>query len=143
MAEDHLTLIREQFTRTAEVYARLIQTTQEGMLHGLVKLSGVGPNDRVLEVGCGPGLLAMAFAQRCAQAVGFDAEMQAKLAVEKRSQVAFDIEPDGDVCKLTVVHEFFDPDTTISTLVSNGWPRVLAELKTLIETGDVLTRSDR
>ncbi len=38
---------------------------------------------------------------------------QAELAAEARSQVAFDIEPVDDVCKLTVVHEFFEPDTII------------------------------
>ena len=76
-----------------------------------------------------------------AKAVGISAERQGVLAAEKRSQVAFDIEPDGDVCKLTVVHEFFEPGTVISTMVSHGWPQVIAALKTLLETGDVLTNS--
>ena len=43
------------------------------------------------------------------------------------------------MCKLTVVHEFFVADSIVITMVSEGWPRVLSELKTLIETGDVLT----
>jgi ubiquinone/menaquinone biosynthesis C-methylase UbiE len=70
---DDLTRIREQFTRTAEVYARLMQTTQERGLVGLVKLSGAGAKDRVLDVACGPGFLSMAFAARCGEVVGFDA----------------------------------------------------------------------
>ena len=66
-----------------------------------------------------------------AQRVGVSEEVRAKLNAEPRSQVAFDIEPVDDVCKLTVVHEFFADDTTISTMVSEGWPRVIAALKTL------------
>jgi hypothetical protein len=61
------------------------------------------------------------------------------IAREKRSQIAFDIELVDDVCKLTVVHEYWKPDSVLGTMVSNGWPRVLSQLKTLLETGDVLT----
>ena len=61
--------------------------------------------------------------------------MRSKLDDEARSQVAFDIEAVDDVCKLTVVHQFFADETTISTMVSDGWPRVISALKTLIETG--------
>jgi DNA-binding transcriptional ArsR family regulator/uncharacterized protein YndB with AHSA1/START domain len=68
-----------------------------------------------------------------------DEERRAQLATETRSQVAFDIEPDGQICRLTVVHEFFEPESIVATMVSQGWPRVLSDLKTLIETGDVLT----
>jgi ubiquinone/menaquinone biosynthesis C-methylase UbiE len=71
--DEHLTRIREQFTRTAEAYARLMQTTQSRGLDGLVALTGAGANDRVLDVACGPGFLSMAFAKRCAEVVGFDA----------------------------------------------------------------------
>jgi hypothetical protein len=39
---------------------------------------------------------------------------------------------------LTVVHEFFEPDSFVADMVSEGWPRVLAELKTLLETGAVI-----
>jgi hypothetical protein len=37
------------------------------------------------------------------------------------------------------VHEFFDPESRVVNMVSGGWPRVLAELKTLLETGNELT----
>lgn len=78
------------------------------------------------------------FTPELARTVGMDERRQTELAAETRSQVAFDIEPVGDICKLTVVHEFFEPDSVIATMVSEGWPRVLSELKTLIETGEVL-----
>jgi DNA-binding transcriptional ArsR family regulator/uncharacterized protein YndB with AHSA1/START domain len=75
------------------------------------------------------------FTQEWAEASNVDAERLATLAAEQRSKVAFEIEPSGELCKLTVVHEFFDPDSVVVTMVTEGWPRVLSELKTLMETG--------
>jgi len=77
------------------------------------------------------------FTPELAAAVGMDEELPAKLSAEPRSRVAFDIEPAGDVSKLTVVHEFL-ADSMIGSMVSEGWPRVIAGLKTLLETGSVL-----
>lgn len=73
MPDDHLAEVRKQFTRTAEVYAQLVQRTQERGLAGLVAISGAVATDRVLDVACGPGFLTMEFAKRCAAVVGFDA----------------------------------------------------------------------
>jgi ubiquinone/menaquinone biosynthesis C-methylase UbiE len=73
MVDDHLERIRKQFSRTAEVYARLMQTSQAEGLSGLVAISRVAPSDRVLDVACGPGFLSMEFAKHCADVVGFDA----------------------------------------------------------------------
>jgi hypothetical protein len=47
--------------------------------------------------------------------------------------VTFDIEHLGEQCKLTVVHEFFDPDSIAVTMVSAGWPRLMSDMKTLLE----------
>jgi hypothetical protein len=74
-----------------------------------------------------------------AKVIGLDDETRGKLAVEKRSRVSFDIEEVDGISKLTVVHEFLEPDTVMSSMVSQGWPRVIAALKTLLETGDELT----
>jgi len=72
MAE-HVDRIREQFTRQAEVYARMRQTTDQRGLDGLVALSGAAPEHRVLDVACGPGFLTMTFATHAAHVTGFDA----------------------------------------------------------------------
>lgn len=69
----HLDQIRNQFTRQAEAYMRMRQTTDEAGLRGLVMLSGIQPEQRVLDVACGPGFLTMALATQCAAAVGVDA----------------------------------------------------------------------
>ncbi|MFY9929822.1 MAG: metalloregulator ArsR/SmtB family transcription factor [Streptosporangiaceae bacterium] len=66
-----------------------------------------------------------------------DEEHRARIAAEPRSKVTFDLEPAGDLVKLTVVHDGFEPGTGIIDGVSQGWPRILSELKTLLETGDV------
>ena len=73
------------------------------------------------------------------EALDMTAEAQERVAAEKRSKVTFDLEPHGDLVKLTVVHDGFEPDSTIISMISNGWPRVLSSLKTLLETGEDLT----
>jgi uncharacterized protein YndB with AHSA1/START domain/DNA-binding transcriptional ArsR family regulator len=65
-----------------------------------------------------------------------------RLAAEPRSKVTFEIEPlDDEQVKLTVVHDGLDPDGLMASLIGNGWPRVLSNLKTLLETGETLPDS--
>ena len=58
---------------------------------------------------------------------------------EKPSQVAFEIEQMGQNVKLTVLHDDFAPDSKVFGMISNGWPMVLASLKSLLETGHALS----
>ena len=44
----------------------------------------------------------------------------------------------SDCLRLTVVHDDFDPGSAILPNISQGWPRILSDLKTLLETGDIL-----
>ncbi len=67
----------------------------------------------------------------------FSDEFIAAAAAEQRSRVAFELEPHGDTVKLTVVHGDFGEGSVIQTSISGGWPIVLSNLKTLLETGDV------
>jgi DNA-binding transcriptional ArsR family regulator/uncharacterized protein YndB with AHSA1/START domain len=53
------------------------------------------------------------------------------------SVVAFDIESGDDIVKLTVTHTSLR-DMSELEAIGQGWPAVLANLKTLLETGDVL-----
>ncbi|WP_325052928.1 ArsR/SmtB family transcription factor [Actinomadura sp. WAC 06369] len=74
-----------------------------------------------------------------AEAAGIGADALAKLRAERRTRVTFDLEPHGDdTVKLTVVHDGFAPDSTMRTMVSQGWPELIAGLKTLLETGEPL-----
>jgi DNA-binding transcriptional ArsR family regulator/uncharacterized protein YndB with AHSA1/START domain len=66
-----------------------------------------------------------------------------RLAAERRSKVTFDIEPlDDEQVKLTVVHDDLEPGGLLGGMISGGWPRVLANLKTLLETGEPLPDSE-
>lgn len=53
----------------------------------------------------------------------------------KHSLVTFDIEAQGNVVKLTVTHSDLEKDPNMLNGISNGWPRVLSNLKSLLETG--------
>ncbi len=65
--------------------------------------------------------------------ITFEAEEEADAA----SVVTFLIEPHQDIVRLTVTHENL-PDTKAQDAVSHGWPAVMANLKSLLETGEVL-----
>jgi uncharacterized protein YndB with AHSA1/START domain len=74
------------------------------------------------------------WAEAVGRQVGFSEEYVAKLAAEPRSKVTFEIEPVDDMVKLTVVHDGFEAESAVLDGISQGWPRILAELKTLLET---------
>jgi len=76
------------------------------------------------------------FTSEWAEIVGIDEDLRARIAAEPRSKVTFDIEPDGEVVRLTVVHDGFEPGSKVVEMISGGWPRVVSGLKTLLETGD-------
>lgn len=60
----------------------------------------------------------------------------------KHSKVTFDVEPHGDaLVRLTVTHEDLDNDPKMLSGISGGWPKVLSNLKTLLETGRALPQS--
>ena len=59
----------------------------------------------------------------------------------KHSRVAIDIEPHIDgLVRLTVTHEDLERDPQMLAGISGGWPMVLSNLKTLLETGRTLPR---
>ncbi len=53
------------------------------------------------------------------------------------SRVSWEIEPVGDSCRLTVVHDQLPEDA--SDQIYGGWPMILSGLKTWLETGELLT----
>jgi uncharacterized protein YndB with AHSA1/START domain len=61
-----------------------------------------------------------------------------RAAAEPLSHVTFELEPHGELVKLTVLHDHFEPDSVVAPTVSTGWPVVISSLKTLLETGDTL-----
>jgi uncharacterized protein YndB with AHSA1/START domain len=76
------------------------------------------------------------FTPEFAESVGLDDDFLAKASSERRSKVTFEIEPHGEQVRLTLVHDDFDPESAVLPLVSQGWPELLSNLKTLLETGE-------
>jgi uncharacterized protein YndB with AHSA1/START domain len=56
---------------------------------------------------------------------------------EGTSRVTWEIEPVGDSCKLTVTHDQLREGA--NSELYGGWPMILSGLKTLLETGQLLT----
>ena len=73
------------------------------------------------------------FTPEWARAYDVDDATLAAFAAEPRSRVTFDIEDLGGMVKLTVTHDGFDPGSQVLANVAQGWPKVLAGLKTMLE----------
>ena len=56
---------------------------------------------------------------------------------EGTSRVTWEIEPVGDSCRLLVTHDQLREDANAE--LYGGWPMILSGLKTLLETGELLT----
>lgn len=58
----------------------------------------------------------------------------AEAAAETR--VTFLVEPDGELCKITLIHEGLDTSQGIGADIAEGWARILSGMKTMLETGE-------
>ncbi|MEV5648671.1 metalloregulator ArsR/SmtB family transcription factor [Nocardia sp. NPDC052254] len=81
------------------------------------------------------------FGPSFAEAMDMPADQVAAWAAEPRSTVTFELEPMGEVVKLTVVHDGFPEGSGVRAGISQGWPSILSNLKTLLETGETLPES--
>jgi len=68
----HKSRILDQFTRQAAPFAAAAAIHNQEVLDSIVQWAGTGPDDTVLDVACGPGLLACAFARVAKHATGID-----------------------------------------------------------------------
>jgi DNA-binding transcriptional ArsR family regulator/uncharacterized protein YndB with AHSA1/START domain len=82
------------------------------------------------------------FTPEFVEAVEFTPEYATAITAEPRSKVSFELEPVGQMVKLTVVHDGFEPGSTVLPAISSGWPSILSNLKTLLETGKTLPIED-
>jgi uncharacterized protein YndB with AHSA1/START domain len=60
---------------------------------------------------------------------------------EGYSKVTFELEPLGGEVKLTVIHDELREGSGVEKGISMGWPKALASLKSLLETGRPLAVS--
>ncbi len=68
-------------------------------------------------------------------------EFRDDLKAEGFSRCVYELEPDGDVMKLTVTHSIDKDGAKFIEAVSGGWPRILSSLKSFLEAGAPLPRS--
>ncbi|MEU6641506.1 SRPBCC domain-containing protein [Saccharomonospora sp. NPDC046836] len=73
-----------------------------------------------------------------AELFGWSPERLAQLQQEQLSTVTFELEPVGETVKLTVIQHGFEGETEMLRACSTGWPELLSNLKTLLETGRTL-----
>ena len=64
-------------------------------------------------------------------------EWKPEFKAEGISRCVYEIEPAGASVKLTLTHSIERPDSKFIGAVSEGWPMVMSNLKSLLETGDV------
>src|SRR5215831_443056 len=130
---NHQELILDQFTRQATVFSTAPSITDERALEMIVEAVRPGPEDTVLDVACGPGLVVCAFAPHVQHATGIDVtpamlERARKLAAERGLSNVFWRQ--GDVYSLPFAdgsfsivttrfsfHHFLDPAAVLREMV--------------------------
>ena len=129
----HSALIRDQFTRQAVPFSTAAPIADAGALRMIVEAAAAGPDDTVLDVACGGGIVVCAFAPFVRHATGIDMtaamlERARRLAAEKGvANVAWQ---EGDVTHLPypdgaftivvtrfAVHHFPDPGAVMREMV--------------------------
>jgi uncharacterized protein YndB with AHSA1/START domain len=68
-------------------------------------------------------------------------EWKPELRAEGPSRCTIELVPVDESVKLTITHEIERPDSKLIMAVSDGWPRILSNLKSLLESGKVAITS--
>ncbi len=69
-------------------------------------------------------------------------EHSATMKEEGTSVCTMEIEQANGAVKLTVTHSIDRPDSCLIRGVSGGWPMIICNLKSLLETGDIAVRRE-
>lgn len=64
-------------------------------------------------------------------------QMRPELKAEGASQCLMELEPTGEAVKLSIIHTIEHEASKLIEAVSGGWPKILSNLKSLLETGTV------
>jgi uncharacterized protein YndB with AHSA1/START domain len=63
-----------------------------------------------------------------------------ELAAEGQAFCVIELEPVEGAVKLTINHSVAQKDSKLIEAVGGGWPRILANLKSLLETGQIILK---
>jgi len=91
------------------------------------------PDGRVCDVG-----EIIAFEPSRRLGIRWRNEFRPELKAEGWSLCLMEIEPVGEIVKLTVTHSIERKPSKFIEAVSDGWPQILSNLKSLLETGSVI-----
>ena len=62
-------------------------------------------------------------------------EFKPELKTEGYSRCTMELEPEKETVKLTIIHEMEHDGSRFIEAVSGGWPKIVSNLKSLLETG--------
>ncbi len=126
-----------RFKSTADHYVRGRLAYPEDLVERMTQLIPLGKKDRVLDLGCGPGFLAVAFRKHVGEALGIDPEPDMLAAAERyarehgaevsfRQGSSYDLSPELGKFRLVTMGRSFHWMDRVATLVA---------LDALVETG--------
>ena len=121
MEVKHRDQILDQFIRQAVPFSTAPAIRNQEALQRIVEMAGAGPDDTVLDVACGPGLLVCAFARVVRHATGIDltpAMLEQARELQRRQGLQNITWQQGDVLPLPYEDETF-------TIVSDGLPSTI------------------
>jgi uncharacterized protein YndB with AHSA1/START domain len=64
-------------------------------------------------------------------------QFRPELTAEGYARCSIELEPQDGAVKLTISHTIERADSKLIEAVSGGWPRILSNLKSLLETGEI------
>ena len=67
-------------------------------------------------------------------------DFRPELKSEGYARCTIDLEPMAGAVKLTITHVMDCAESKLIAAVANGWPRILSNLKSLLETGEILLK---
>ena len=152
-----MSVVVEQFTRQAPSFARLPGHEEATRL--LLDVVGVGAGSVVLDVACGPGMVACAAAQRARRVVGIDLTpamleqaraLQAKLGlsnlewhVGEAANLPFEAASFDTVMTRYSAHHLADPDLMFAEMLRVARPAARVAIADMVLPGDRGAAYDR
>ncbi|HWX55370.1 MAG TPA: class I SAM-dependent methyltransferase [Verrucomicrobiae bacterium] len=142
----HKDRIRLQFSRQAVPYSKLASITDAARLQRLVQAVSPAKNDSVLDVATGPGYVALAFGETCAEVVGVDLTPEMLVVADSNrrhrqlSNVSFQLAPAE---KLPFPAKSFD--VVVSRLAVHHFPvprKVVGEMARVCRAGGLVAVED-
>jgi ubiquinone/menaquinone biosynthesis C-methylase UbiE len=138
--------ILDQFTRQAEPFLRRHENNHEDLLRKMVECADVRPEDSVLDVACGPGIVSCFFARFASHVTGLDI-VPAMLEQAKRLQTHRGLENliwgSGESTALPFADNSFDRTVTRFSFHHYMEPQLaIAEMTRVCKPGGIVVIAD-